>query len=58
MWIDFHTFFQQFLKDYLKINVAKIVFNVCIGIHYDADAVICMIYLLEKLLQGMRKRFL
>ena len=43
MWIGFHTFFQQFLKGYLKVNVAKVVTSVCIGIHYDADTVVCIV---------------
>lgn len=67
MWIDFHTFFQQFFE-YLKINVAKVVSDVCIGIHYDADTVVCIVYSIQYIVnfsnlftrevQSVRKRFL
>ena len=43
MWIGFGIFPQQFLKHHLKINVAKVVSSVCIGIHYGADTVVCMV---------------
>lgn len=43
----FSHIFQQFLKHYLKINVAKVVSNVCIGIYYDADTVVCIVWFID-----------